>query len=95
MLTTDFTKLLGVQHPVVLAGMGQASGAPLVAAVSNAGGLGVAGGNSYTPTMLREMIQEIKVCLLLMGLLSELTSVTRRILGILPYLSVSICYFHR
>lgn len=44
----------------MLAGMGQTSGAPLVAAVSNAGGIGVVGGVHYTPAMLREMIAEIK-----------------------------------
>lgn len=31
------TQLLGIQHPILLAGMGQTSGAPLAAAVSNAG----------------------------------------------------------
>ncbi|OCK72882.1 oxidoreductase [Lepidopterella palustris CBS 459.81] len=59
-VSTPLTSLLGIQHPVLLAGMGQTSGAPLVAAVSNAGGLGVLGGALYTPDMLREMIKETK-----------------------------------
>ena len=36
-ITTPITQLLGIQHPILLAGMGQTSGAPLAAAVSNAG----------------------------------------------------------
>lgn len=44
----------------MLAGMGQTSGAPLAAAVSNAGGLGVIGGVGYTNDMLKEMISELK-----------------------------------
>jgi nitronate monooxygenase len=43
-LSTAFTKLLGVQHPIALAPMGQAAGGALAAAVSNAGGLGLVGG---------------------------------------------------
>ncbi|EXJ68870.1 oxidoreductase [Cladophialophora psammophila CBS 110553] len=59
-ITTPVTQLLGIQHPILLAGMGQTSGAPLAAAVSNAGGLGVIGGVGYTPKMLQEMIDELK-----------------------------------
>ena len=47
----------------MLAGMGQTSGAPLAAAVSNAGGLGVIGGVGYTNDMLKEMISELKAAL--------------------------------
>ena len=63
-ITTPLTTLLGIQHPILLAGMGQTSGAPLAAAVSNAGGLGVIGGVGYTPTQLREMIAELKALLI-------------------------------
>ncbi|KIX02422.1 uncharacterized protein Z518_08363 [Rhinocladiella mackenziei CBS 650.93] len=62
-ITTPLNQLLGIQHPILLAGMGQTSGAPLAAAVSNAGGLGVIGGVGYTPQMLREMIEELKASL--------------------------------
>jgi NAD(P)H-dependent flavin oxidoreductase YrpB (nitropropane dioxygenase family) len=42
MLRTKITQLLGIQHPVVLGGMGSgATGHKLVAAVSGAGGLGI------------------------------------------------------
>ena len=40
---TPICDLLGVEHPVLLAGMGGVSYAELVAAVSNAGGYGVLG----------------------------------------------------
>lgn len=61
MLTTELTRQLGIKHPVILAGMGQVSGAPLVAAVSNAGGLGVIGGALYSPQQLRDILQDVKV----------------------------------
>lgn len=44
----------------MLAGMGRVSGAPLVAAVSNAGGMGVIGGVGYTVEMLQEMLADLK-----------------------------------
>jgi NAD(P)H-dependent flavin oxidoreductase YrpB (nitropropane dioxygenase family) len=59
-ISTSITQLLGIKHPILLAGMGQTSGAPMAAAVSNAGGLGVIGGIGYTNAMLKEMIQELK-----------------------------------
>jgi NAD(P)H-dependent flavin oxidoreductase YrpB (nitropropane dioxygenase family) len=59
-ISTSITELLGLKHPVMLAGMGQTSGAAMAAAVSNAGGLGVIGGVGYTNAMLKEMIQELK-----------------------------------
>lgn len=59
-ITTPLTQLLGIQHPIILAGMARTSGGPLAAAVSNAGGLGVIGGFQYTPDQLREIIAEMK-----------------------------------
>jgi hypothetical protein len=59
-LTTPLTRLLGVPHPIMLAGMDQVAGPELVAAVTNAGGFGTLGGARYTPTMLREMIADMK-----------------------------------
>lgn len=59
-ITTPLTTLLGIQHPILLAGMARTSGGPLAAAVSNAGGLGVIGGFQYTPDQLREIIAEMK-----------------------------------
>ncbi|KAJ6258478.1 LOW QUALITY PROTEIN: hypothetical protein Dda_6520 [Drechslerella dactyloides] len=59
-IATPITKLFGIKHPVLLAGMNVAAGPKLAAAVSNAGGLGVIGGVGYSPEMLREQIQELK-----------------------------------
>ncbi|KAJ9643323.1 uncharacterized protein PV06_05425 [Exophiala oligosperma] len=59
-ITTPLTSLLGIRHPILLAGMGQASGPALAAAVCNAGGLGVIGGVNYTPKMLRDIFNELK-----------------------------------
>jgi NAD(P)H-dependent flavin oxidoreductase YrpB (nitropropane dioxygenase family) len=59
-LQTSLCTLLGIQHPILLAGMAKASGAPLAAAVSNAGGLGSIGGLGYTPPQLDEMLTELK-----------------------------------
>ncbi|KAK0635309.1 hypothetical protein B0T17DRAFT_586869 [Bombardia bombarda] len=59
-ITTPLTTLLGIQHPVLLAGMARTSGGRLAAAVSNAGGLGVIGGFMYTPDQLRAIVAELK-----------------------------------
>ncbi|KJX94852.1 oxidoreductase like protein [Zymoseptoria brevis] len=59
-LKTPLCELLGIEYPVILAGMARTSSGPLAAAVSNAGGLGVIGGLGYTPDQLRTIIHEIK-----------------------------------
>ncbi|ODH19807.1 hypothetical protein ACO22_06094 [Paracoccidioides brasiliensis] len=59
-ITTPLTTLLGIQYPILLAGMARTSGGPLAAAVSNAGGLGTVGGLGYTPAQLDEMLTELK-----------------------------------
>lgn len=59
-ITTPLTTLLGIKHPILLAGMARTSSAPLAAAVSNAGGLGVIGGFMYTPDQLRGIVTELK-----------------------------------
>lgn len=59
-ITTPLTSLLGIKHPIVLAGMARVSGGRLAAAVSNAGGLGIIGGFQYTPNQLREILAEMK-----------------------------------
>jgi len=57
---TPITELFGIKHPVILAGMNAVAHARLVAAVSNAGGLGVIGGLTFTPKMLQKQIDEVK-----------------------------------
>ena len=42
-LTTAFTEMFGVRHPIALAPMGGFTGGALTAAVSNGGGLGLLG----------------------------------------------------
>ncbi|RAL60964.1 hypothetical protein DID88_010060 [Monilinia fructigena] len=59
-ISTPLTALLGIKHPIILAGMARTSGGPLAAAVSNAGGLGCIGGLGYTPQQLREIIHDLK-----------------------------------
>ncbi|KAK6435484.1 hypothetical protein LTR95_008330 [Oleoguttula sp. CCFEE 5521] len=59
-LSTPLCTLLGIEYPILLAGMARTSSGPLAAAVSNAGGMGVIGGLGYTPTQLRAIIHEIK-----------------------------------
>lgn len=59
-LATPITKLFGIKTPILLAGMNQAAGPECAAAVTNAGGLGVIGGVSYTPKMLRAAIKDLK-----------------------------------
>ncbi|KAH6845403.1 2-nitropropane dioxygenase [Chaetomium sp. MPI-CAGE-AT-0009] len=63
-ITTPLTTLLGIRHPILLAGMARTSNGRLAAAVSNAGGLGVIGGFMYTPPQLREIVAELKAHLL-------------------------------
>ncbi|PGH09782.1 hypothetical protein GX51_00466 [Blastomyces parvus] len=59
-IKTQLTELLGIQHPILLAGMARTSSGELAAAVSNAGGLGVIGGLGYTPKQLQEIIDDLK-----------------------------------
>ncbi|MDD2997829.1 MAG: nitronate monooxygenase, partial [Candidatus Riflebacteria bacterium] len=60
MIETRITKLLGIKYPVFQGGMAWVSSANLVAAVSNAGGLGVLGSGSMDPELVRKEIHKIK-----------------------------------
>lgn len=60
MLTTEFTRRLGIDHPIVQAGMGDAAGWDLVAAVSNAGALGTMGTIGRSPSAAVEEIAAIR-----------------------------------
>lgn len=66
-LRTEFCRRVGIEYPVILAGMGPVAGtgdpvatAELAAAVSEAGGLGMIGGVAYSPDELREQIRRIR-----------------------------------
>ena len=51
---------LGIEYPILQAGMGDVAGADLVIAVSEAGGLGVLGGAEREPEQLRQEIRRVK-----------------------------------
>jgi enoyl-[acyl-carrier protein] reductase II len=59
-LHTKLCDLLGVRHPVMLAGMGGVSYAELVAAVSNAGGYGVLGMAGRGPDFIRDQMRLVR-----------------------------------
>ncbi len=60
MIHTRICDLLGIIHPVVLGGMGGATSAPLVAAVSNSGGLGTLGTVGMSAAQLRSEVEAIR-----------------------------------
>ncbi len=59
-MKTRITELLGIKHPIIQGAMSWVSFPPLVAAVSNAGGLGILGAAFMNPDQLRENIRQIK-----------------------------------
>ena len=62
-LKTPLCDQLGIEYPIVLAGMGsrgKATPPALVAAVSEAGGLGVVGGSGLTPEQLQSVIRQTR-----------------------------------
>jgi NAD(P)H-dependent flavin oxidoreductase YrpB (nitropropane dioxygenase family) len=59
MIHTRICDLLGIDHPIVLGGMGTATTAPLVAAVSNAGGFGTLGTSAFNAATLETEIASI------------------------------------
>ena len=60
MIHTRICDLLGIVHPIVLGGMGTATTAPLVAAVSNAGGFGTLGTSAFDATTLETEIASVR-----------------------------------
>jgi NAD(P)H-dependent flavin oxidoreductase YrpB (nitropropane dioxygenase family) len=64
MLRTPLCEMLGIQYPVMQAGMGIFKGVvtppELIAAVSNAGGMGCIGGSGLEPEELRQAIRRIR-----------------------------------
>ncbi len=59
MIHTRICDLLGMPHPIVLGGMGTATTAPLVAAVSNAGAFGTLGTSAFDAAALESEIAAI------------------------------------
>ncbi len=62
-LKTPLCDLLGIEYPVILAGMGGGDGfarAELAAAVSEAGGIGVIGAAGFTPDEIHEECEKVR-----------------------------------
>ena len=60
-MASDYLQQLGIAHPIILAPMAGGAGTPeLVAAVSNAGGLGSFGGAYSTPQQILDAARQIR-----------------------------------
>ena len=57
-IDTALTRLLGIQHPILLAPMGSAAGGKLAAAVTHAGGLGMLGSGYASEAAIRKELGE-------------------------------------
>lgn len=60
-LENPLCKLLGIRYPIIQAGMAGQTTPELVAAVSNAGGLGILGATRMTPDKLLDAVRKIKM----------------------------------
>jgi enoyl-[acyl-carrier protein] reductase II len=60
MLKTRVCDIFGIEYPILQGAMAWVSFAPLVAAVSNAGGLGIIGGTIFTPQRMHEEIRAVR-----------------------------------
>lgn len=59
-METAFTKLVGVEHPIVQTGMGWVAGPRLVSGAANAGALGILASATMTVDQLRAAVREVK-----------------------------------
>jgi NAD(P)H-dependent flavin oxidoreductase YrpB (nitropropane dioxygenase family) len=59
-LNTPVCRLLGIERPIVQAGMARCTTPELVAAVSNAGGLGIIAGRGLSADQLRREIRRVR-----------------------------------
>ncbi len=59
-MKTRVTEILGIRYPILQGAMAWISYAPLVAAVSEAGGLGIIGGTIMDPQGLKEEIKKVR-----------------------------------
>ncbi|MFE7713245.1 NAD(P)H-dependent flavin oxidoreductase [Streptomyces sp. NPDC057486] len=58
-ITTPFTELVGVRHPIVQTGMGWVAGPRLVTAAAEAGALGILASATMTVEQLRSAVREV------------------------------------
>lgn len=59
-LKTRLCDILGIKYPIIQAGMANVAGPDLVAAVSNAGGMGILPATMVAPDILRQEIRKIR-----------------------------------
>ena len=59
-MQTRMTELFGIKHPIMLAGMNWITEPKIMAAVCNAGGLGILATARLTPEEARNQIREIR-----------------------------------
>ena len=59
-MSNPICEALELRYPIILGGLSRIGRAPLVAAVSNAGGLGLLGAGSWTPEEFKEQIEETR-----------------------------------
>lgn len=59
-MKTSITELFGIKYPIILSGMSWISVPKMVAAVSNAGGLGILATGPLNPNQTRQSIREIR-----------------------------------
>ena len=59
-MLTRACSLLGIEHPVLLGGMASGTSPELVAAVSNAGGLGIQGCSGQSPAQIATLVERIR-----------------------------------
>ena len=59
-MKTRLTEMLGITHPIVLPGMTYIAVPRLVAAVCNAGGLGILASGALSPEECRAAIREVR-----------------------------------
>ena len=59
-MSNPICEALGIPYPIILGGLARIGRAPLVAAVSNAGGVGLLGAGPWTAAEFREQIRETR-----------------------------------
>lgn len=59
-MRTRITEMFGIKHPIIQGAMTWVSFPPLVAAVSNAGGLGILGAAFMSAEEVRDSISEVR-----------------------------------
>jgi enoyl-[acyl-carrier protein] reductase II len=59
-MSNPICEALGIPYPIILGGLSRIGRAPLVAAVTNAGGVGLLGAGSWTAEEFREQIRETR-----------------------------------